>query len=85
MAETAELVQEKKDIRRIIDKLAPIYETKVWAPLIWRLFGGLCATSYWRMAEIVAEKTEIREGCSADWTFLLGFFRTRLKEREKRD
>lgn len=65
MAETAELVEEKKAIRRIMDKLAPIYETKVWAPSIWRLFGGLCAPSYWRMAEIVAEKTEIREGCSA--------------------
>ena len=65
LAKTAQLGEEKKAIRRIMDKLAPIYETKVWAPLIWRLFGGLSVPSYWRMAEIVAEKTEIKEGCSA--------------------
>jgi len=65
LAETAQLGEEKKTIRRTMDKLAPIYETKVGAPLIWRLFGGLSVSSYWRIAEVVGEKAEIKEGCGA--------------------
>lgn len=65
MSETAQVGEEKKAIRRLIDRLAPIYETKIWAPLIWQLFGGLLVPSYWRMAEIVAERAGIKEGDSA--------------------
>ena len=55
-------------LRRLkgFERLAPIYETKQWCPLVLNLYGGLGSTSLEELRQKIAEIVDIEKGLILD-------------------
>lgn len=51
---------------RFIDRMAGIYETKLWYPLVLNLYGGMQSPSLRELKEIVTSRTRPVRGCVLD-------------------
>jgi SAM-dependent methyltransferase len=66
-----------------IDRLARIYETKLWYPVVLKLFGGLGAPSLEELASIVTGMVEIDKGLILDVACGPGTFGRRIASLSK--
>ena len=67
-----------------IDRLARIYETKLWYPLVLNLYGGLGSPSLGELVRIIADMVDIEEGLILDVACGPGTYGRRIASESKR-
>jgi len=68
---------------RFIDRMARIYETKLWYPIVLNLYGGFHSPSLPQLISIVTQKIELAEGRVLDVACGPGTFGRRVASSSK--
>ena len=56
-----------------LDKLAKIYETPLWYPIIYHLYGGLFIPSIENMVKMITEMADAEDGVGWTWPAEQGY------------
>jgi ubiquinone/menaquinone biosynthesis C-methylase UbiE len=51
---------------RFIDRMSPIYESRLWYPIVLNIYGGLHSPSLTRLISIATQKVQSTQGCVLD-------------------
>jgi ubiquinone/menaquinone biosynthesis C-methylase UbiE len=68
---------------RFIDQLARIYETRLWYPIVMKVYGGLHSPSLAQLVDIVGQKVQAAQGRVLDIACGPGTFGRRIASPSK--